>query len=192
MSTLCKEEYLEQVKNNMLLHFSRKDIHITLEDVNSFFESGVENGKTEEELYNELGNPKDFVHNLLYDRALDKFKYILFVYIISFSILCILFLLVYHYPTPLILCIPVIIFPVFVWYSFGSYCLLQIRNDSLNHHKSYIIYFFISLFIICAEQTFTVLLNINIRIVSSFMAKTYFLSSFFHNNISSRFTNHNL
>ena len=45
MQVTCKEDYLIQVKNAMLLHFAHKDICTALRDIDELFASGKEHGK---------------------------------------------------------------------------------------------------------------------------------------------------
>ena len=73
MQVTCKEDYLIQVKNAMLLHFAHKDICTALRDIDELFASGKEHGKTEAELCHELGRPKDFADHLVDTNDHDRF-----------------------------------------------------------------------------------------------------------------------
>lgn len=175
MSILYKDEYLEKLKNEMLFHFSRQDIHITLEDTSLFFESGMADGKTEAELCNELGTPKELAHGLSPDKFSNSFRYALpGIHIISCFILL---LLVFRYPGLLLSMIALTIIPISVWHMGGGCCLLQIRSDTAKHYKVYSLFLLISLMLIGTEQIFTVLLKNNISISIPIIKTTSYMSS---------------
>lgn len=175
MTILYKDEYLEKLKNKMLFHFSHRDIHITLEDTSSFFESGMTDGKTEAELCNELGDPKELAHSLLPDKSYNSFRYILLcVYIVSCLILC---LLVFHYPSPLLSIIILIIIPGSIWHLEGGCCLFQVRSDTARRYEVYLFYLIISLIIISAEQIFSILLKNNVNILPHVIKTTSYMAS---------------
>lgn len=178
---LNKEEYLLHVKNAMLLRFRHKDIYLTLEDLNLLFESGVEHGKTELELCDELGTPKDFINNLICENIHHKFIYTFFKYTIGIFTLCMVLLLLFYShtnnATPLFFGIPVTIIPIFLWYYFGVSYLYRIRKESVSHLKKYSIYFILSLLFIIVQQSFAILINSNLDAVRPFIRITYILSS---------------
>lgn len=175
MSILYKDEYLEKLKNEMLFHFSHQDIHITLEDTSLFFESGMADGKTEAELCNELGTPKELAHGLSPDKSSNSLRYaFLCIHIISCFILL---LLAFRYPGLLLSMISLIIIPISIWHLEGGCCLLQIRADTAKHYKAYSLFLLISLMIISTEQIFTILLKNNISISIPIIKATSYMSS---------------
>ena len=175
MNTSGKEEYLLKVKNTMLFHFSHKDIHTTLDDLNQIFESGKENGKTEGEIYNEFGVPKEFTHDLLQDSQ-DKFRGNLFRYIFSALILCVLTILAFCYQSQVLLCVLTVIVPGFIWNLLGGSCQYKIREESRKSLKRLSIYYILSFLIIVAEQVFVTLLNTNLDSMIPFGKIVYHLS----------------
>ena len=69
MNISKKEKYLKQVRDRMLFRHSHRDISSTLEDLNLYFESGTTDGRTEEELCDEFGDPQQFVCEISQDKA---------------------------------------------------------------------------------------------------------------------------
>ncbi len=175
MNTIGKEEYLLQVKNAMLFHFSRKDIHTTLEDLNQIFESGKENGKTEREIYNEFGEPKEFIHGLLQDSH-DKFMGNLFRYIFGALLLCVLTILTFYQRSQVLLCILTVILPGFIWNLLGGGCLYKIRTESERSLKRFYLYHILTFLIIAAEQVFITLVNTDMDRMAPFGKAVYNLS----------------
>lgn len=176
MNTIGKEEYLLQVKNAMLFHFSHKDIHTTLDDLNQIFESGKEDGKTEGEIYNEFGVPKEFIHGLLQDNH-DRFMGRLFGSIFGALILCAFIIFAFCQRSQVLLCILAVIVPGFIWYLLGGSCLRKIRTESERSLKRFCFYHIITFLMIVAEQVFITLLNTSLNEVKPFGKGVYCVSS---------------
>lgn len=60
-----KHEFLLQLRHFMTYRFSIRDIRDTLEDFNGFFDMGITEGKTEEELCLSFGHPKDITRQMM-------------------------------------------------------------------------------------------------------------------------------
>lgn len=182
MTVLNKEKYLLQVKNAMLLHFGHKDIYFTLEDLNLYFESGKKNNKTEEELYNEFGKPKEFVGELRHEKARDRFKIRLLIYIIGVIALLTVSYRMYDYRDftllrPSLMCIPPVIMSIFVWHFLGGRCMFKVKKESTGYLKKYGVFYMFSLTVVAMEQIYTVLLNKSVKIANSTILITYRLSN---------------
>lgn len=162
MNISKKEKYLEQVRNHMLFHYSHRDISSTLEDLNLYFESGTADGRTEEELCDEFGDPQQFVCEISQDKAPSRASfYLSAAYAIGCCILFVLGLHVVQDPSQLLCCIATAAIPVFLWYSFGGCSLLQLRNDTAKAHKAELLYFILASALVIAEQVFIVLIHYN-------------------------------
>ncbi len=59
-----KRDFLLQLRYYMTFRCSFREIRDTLEDFNGFFETGLSEGKTEEELCHSFGRPKEIVRQL--------------------------------------------------------------------------------------------------------------------------------
>lgn len=59
-----KKDFLMQLKHSMACRFSLKEIRDTLEDFNGFFEDGMQEGKTEEDLCLSFGAPREIVQKM--------------------------------------------------------------------------------------------------------------------------------
>lgn len=73
MNKSMQKDYLLQVKNKLLFHFTCEDIAVILEDLNQMFLSAEENGETEAEICSRLGRPHEFVEHLFQDHKDDRF-----------------------------------------------------------------------------------------------------------------------
>lgn len=177
MNCINKEEYLAQAKNAMLFHFSHKDIHVTLEDINLLFQSGEENQKDEKEFCNNLGSPKAFVGGLLQNVSHDHFAGRLAVYIVIGLILCAVTIYTMRYHSPILACIPVMIIPIFIWNLLGGSCLYEIRTESTKHLKRYIIYYILTLPFIVMQQIVVILINTKSEAVLPYIHTSYYLSN---------------
>jgi uncharacterized membrane protein len=62
-----KATFMRQLKEGLRFHFLKKDIQDILEDYESFFLSGLAEGKTEKEICDGLGNPSLIAAELLRD-----------------------------------------------------------------------------------------------------------------------------
>lgn len=183
MNILCQKDYTARVKNAMLLHFNHKEIRSTLKDINELFETGKEYGKTEKELCNELGNPKDFVSKLLHDEHHDKFAYNLFTYFIGALVICAVAAYIYKPLNPIYWCIFTVIVPAYIWHLCGGSCLFELQNGFAKHKIVYWILNAFALISVVVQQFFALLLNTSGKIRSSdtFMTclrLTYYLSMF--------------
>lgn len=176
MNRLSKENYLLQVKNAMLFHFSHKEINITLEDINLIFISGKETGKTEEDVYDELGLPKDFVRSLLQDKGHDRFKSNLIGNILIGFIICAITILILQHPNPILNCIPALIIPVFIWYTLGGNCLYRINLESKKYLKYNFLFYIFSFLIVFSQQLLEVLLKANNDLMISLTLSIYYVS----------------
>lgn len=59
-----KNTYLIAIRNAMFWHFSSSEIRDTMEELNMYFETAMQEGKTEQEIISEYGEPKEFVREL--------------------------------------------------------------------------------------------------------------------------------
>lgn len=64
-----KEKYITQVKKE--LHIPRKIKKEVLRDLNEIFISALENGETEQQVIDRLGNPKEFAENTAEQLEID-------------------------------------------------------------------------------------------------------------------------
>lgn len=176
MKHFCKENYLSQVKNAMLFHFNRKDIHITLEDLNLLFQSGEEKQKEEQDICDELGAPKIFVQGLLENVPHDHFAARLFAYTFIGLILCAITIFAIRHYSPILTCFSVISIPIFIWNLLGGSCLYEIRTEPTKHLKKYGIYYVFTFPFIAVEQIIVILLNTDIPMAQPYIFPTYYLS----------------
>lgn len=159
MHAISKRDYLIQVKNAMLFHFDNKDICNTLKDINELFVTGIEHGKSEEEICYELGSPKDFVIKLVEDSSYDRLSFKLFTYIIGILGICILTMYIFHSLNPIYWCALAIAVSIYIWKICGGSCLNGFFTN-LSHHKiEYVVYYLISVAIVTIQQIFTFQLN---------------------------------
>ena len=64
MHMKTKKDFLMQLKHSMACRFSLREIRDTLEDFNGFFEDGLQEGKTEEDLCLSFGTPREIVQKM--------------------------------------------------------------------------------------------------------------------------------
>lgn len=181
MSTLSQKDYLLQIKNSMLLHFSHKDIYSTLKDVNQLFASGKEYGKTEEELCDELGSPKDFVNSLLQDSGHDKLIGYLAAWFISVFAVCTFIVYVLVTRNILLGCIITVLIPIYTWYLCGGFCLQELQNRPSKLGAGVVVFNLFGLVFVVAQQWIVFLLNDLPRIIGSDILrncinKSYYIS----------------
>lgn len=179
MKFFHQKNYMAQVKNSMLLHFNHKDISSTLRDLNELFESGKYDGKTDVELYDELGSPKDLVNKLLHENHSNKFPYILFAYIASAFAICIFIAYIFNSTNPLCWCIPVVIVPIYIWHLCGVSCLYKFQNDYPNQKSLYIISVIVSFISVIMQQILVALLNTSEKMINSNTFKTCLFTSYY-------------
>lgn len=177
MNICTKEDYLEQVKNRMLFRCRHRDIRLTLEDLNLYFESGTADGRTEGNLCDELGSPAEFADDILQENALTRPRSVFAGYITGCLILCALGFQIVRYSDPLLSCLMVAILPFFLWHLLGGRCLFQIRKDTAGNHLKYMLYFVPAVAVSAAQQLVIALLYNNIRITSRTLLATYYLSA---------------
>lgn len=170
-----REQYLENVKNNMLFHCNQREIYLILEDLNSYFNSGIAEGKTEETLCGNLGSPAKLAADILHGKPNNRYRLIRIAHIVSLLLLCILGSYTVRYPNPLLSCIMVFIIPVFLWYSFGGYCLFQIRKDTTKISWQRILFSFASALMI-AQQLILILVCNKIITENNIVIATYYTS----------------
>lgn len=172
-----KEDYVEQVKNHMLLHCSRRDIRLTLEDLNLYFESGTADGRSEETLCDALGSPAKFTSDLLHDKTVIRLHPVFAVNVLNCLILFALVFWVVRYPDPLLFCVMTAVLPAFLWHSLGGRCLFQVRNDTTGNHRKYIPYFIAAAAIAAAQQIVVALLFNHVRVAYRVILTTHYLSA---------------
>ena len=159
MQVKCKEDYLIQVKNAMLLHFAHKDICTALRDIDELFASGKEHGKTEAELCHELGRPKDFADHLVDTNDHDRFFFNIVIDISSILAIGIFSVYIFSSLNPVYWGALTIAVSVLIWNLCGGFCLNGFFYDSIHHKKEYIVYCIISFIIAAFQQALTLLLN---------------------------------
>lgn len=177
-----KEQFLFRVKNAMLLYFPHREIRSTLEDLDEMFEAGKENGRSEEEICQDLGTPKDFVQTLLQEDGRDRSVRILRTYIAAVLLLCIALAAVYLYPNlqirPFLLCIPVILVPACVGYVCGGFCLCRQSWKAAGSLKKYVAYLILSLLIVIEEQVFTIWAHYDPEPLIPYALASYYIACF--------------
>lgn len=165
-----------QIKNHMLFHFNHKDICSTLNDINQFFEAGKEYGKTENELCNELGVPKELVTNLLKENICKKTNLILPVYTFIGILICVSITHIYNSLNPLFWCIPTVIIPTYIWHICGGMCLFEIQYERKNIN---VIFYIPIIFLIVLQQTIINLLHYSEQTAHLDKLKDYTLKTFY-------------
>lgn len=181
MKAQRKQDYLVKIRNSMLWRFSWKEIHLTLEDLDLLFNSGKEEGKSEEELCNEFGNPKEFVNNLYLEHKRSGFVSKFPLNIIGFLAIALIVLsvFIYYYNNSYISiiynCIPAIILPLFLWYLLGGNSMSRIHMNSNLHKKIYLIILSSSLIIMIMFQISEAIIVKNYQNIRSFAQLTQFI-----------------
>lgn len=64
-----REKYIKQVEKE--LHIPRKAKKEVIRDLNEIFASALENGETEQQVIDRLGNPKEFAENTAEQLGID-------------------------------------------------------------------------------------------------------------------------
>lgn len=175
MNICAKEDYLEQVKNRMLFHCSHRDIRLTLEDLNLYFESGQTEGRTEENLCGELGSPAEFAADLLQEKEIIRPRAAFAGCAAGSLILCILVFRLVRDPELPLSCLTAIL-PAFLCYSFGGRCLFQIRRDTVSNHRKSLLYLVSGAAVSAAQQFLITLVCNNASPAPRFLLATHFLS----------------
>lgn len=153
MKICSKEDYLAETKNRMLFRCNRREICTTLEDLNLYFESGAAEGKTDETLCQELESPEKMVQEILRERlARKESRPFPAAYLVCCGVLCILFLLALRYFSREYSCLAILLVPAFLWYSFGGFSLLQIREDTVRNHRGELLFLGISALFLLLHQ----------------------------------------
>ena len=145
MNKSMQKDYLLQVKNKLLFHFTCEDIAVILEDLNQMFLSAEENGETEAEICSRLGRPHEFVEHLFQDHKDDRF--------LSRAALCVLaangiaigtgelsnvyntFLLRYPGLPLLAWCLPAVFLTIFLWKASGGQSLYAFRQQKKRNQR---------------------------------------------------------
>ena len=179
----AKEKYLFQLKNAMLLYFTQKEICSTLEDLDSLFEAGKEDARTEEETCQNLGTPKEFVDTLLEEEGRARFSKRLKVYIAAGLLLCVSLAVLYTVEVdmelrPFLLCAPVILVPSFVGYICGGFCLYRPSWKRAGSLGKYILYLILSLLIVVVEQAFAIQFYYDYEPLVPYVPASYGLACF--------------
>lgn len=141
MKPQSQQTFLRRLKTSMLLQFSRKEICDVLEDYQSFFEAGKADGRSEEALCQEFGNPKDIVKSMMSQQSavLHDSHWFLTRNILKILLMILLFVLSLkaywiNYTSNhgiIYQCLPVLIVPLCLWYLLGGFSGLSLK------HKSY-------------------------------------------------------
>lgn len=124
-----KEKYLLAIKNAMFWHFSSSEIKETIEDINAYFESALQNGVSEKEVIKQYGDPKLFVREMrkqpdLIERN-RKQAILLKIVLLAIAILGVL-VSFDTYSTLLPICLFVIFSSMLVWFLAGNSCVIKI------------------------------------------------------------------
>lgn len=164
-----KTRYLLKIKNRMLFRFTREEIVHTIGDLKQMFESGKENGKTEEELCLELGEPGAFVNALMKEESFQhvpgfvKMLSILLGIGFIFGISSLFssfetFLSYGPFFTVFSYCLPVICIPLFAWHLSGGRCLYEFTPKLPITKKINLLIGIVTFLIVMMEQTVLFLL----------------------------------
>lgn len=139
MNMTTKNKYLLKLKNKMLFHFTAPAIAGTLADMNQIFDAAAEEGKTEEEVCRELGEPAELVQQMIEEDSLKSSfsNSRLFFLLLAVGVVAatgILWYMDYRglgitYETPYLWTLPALGIPAFLWYLSGSCCLYEFPHD---------------------------------------------------------------
>ena len=135
-----KEKYLLAIKNAMFWHFSSSEIKETIEDVNVYFESALQDGASEEEIIEQYGEPKMFVREMKKQPDLMEMKRKQAIFLkITLLIIVIFGMLVSFntYSTVLSVCFFVIFSSVLVWFLAGNSCVIKIIKLTEKKKKDF-------------------------------------------------------
>lgn len=185
MNIVCQRDYLTQVRNAMLLHFSHRETCTVLKDINEIFASGKEYGRTEEEMCDELGLPEEFVRNLRRDSRRDRFFGRIFSHISAILAIGAFFVCILAFWNPLCWCAPVIMIPVCAWYLCGGRCLYELhgglQNDTCapGYGRIHFICGVAALVLTIAQQGWVIALSAPERILSSDWLRVSFLAVYY-------------
>ena len=179
----AKERYLFQLKNAMLLYFTRKEIRSTLEDLDVLFEAGKEDGRTEEETCGNLGTPKEFVDTLLEEEGRARSSKRLKIYVAAGLLLGVALAVLYKWEVdmdlrPFLLCLAVILVPAFAGYICGGFCLYRPSWKKAGSLKKYIVYLILSLLIVVMEQAFAIQIYYDYKPLVPYVPASYNLAYF--------------
>lgn len=175
MNICTREDYLEQVKNRMLFRCSHRDIRLTLEDLNLYFESGKTEGRTESTLCDELGSPAEFAADLLQEKDVIRPRAAFAGCAAGSLILCILVFRLIRDPELPLSCLTAVI-PAFLCYSLGGRCLFQIRRDTASNHRRSLLYLVLGAAVSTAQQLLIAFVCNNARPDPRFLLATHYLS----------------
>lgn len=136
MNMTTKNKYLLKLKNKMLFNFTASAIAATLADMNQIFDAAAEEGKTEEEVCRELGEPAGLVQQMIEEDSLKSSfsNSRLFFLLLAVGVVAgtgILWYLDKHwalgitYDTPYLWTLPALAIPALLWYLSGSCCLYE-------------------------------------------------------------------
>ncbi len=174
MKTDFKEEYLVAIKNGMIFCSSHKFVDATLEDISSIIDSGIDDSKTEAEVYEDLGTSKMFVQALAENGMLNKSGKI-WSYV--FMIVCVSVMIFSFVNVDMrSALLATIFFPVLTWYMQGGRCLYRIKKDRLKNYKKYIPLLITILLVGDAEQIIVLLLGHDMIAEPSSLKNTYNIS----------------
>lgn len=159
-----KNKYLLKLKNKMLFNFTASAIAATLADMNQIFDAAAEEGKTEEEVCRELGEPAELVQQMIEEDSLKS----------SFSNSRLFFLLLavgvvagigilwyldhngfYDFVTrraPYLWTLPALGIPAFLWYLSGSCCLYEFPQEGKAGRIVNLLVFAVTLSCVVFEQ----------------------------------------
>lgn len=135
-----KNKYLLKLKNKMLFNFTASAIAATLADMNQIFDAAAEEGKTEEEVCRELGEPAGLVQQMIQEDSLKSSfsNSRLFFLLLAVGVVAgtgILWYLDKHwalgitYDTPYLWTLPALAIPALLWYLSGSCCLYEFPQN---------------------------------------------------------------
>lgn len=124
-----KENYIISIKNLMFWHFSSSEIKETLEDINGYFESALEEGISEKEVIERHGEPKLFVSEMRNQTDLEERKRrqaVLLKILLLASAMMGMLISFYAYSNVFSAFFFVIFSSALIWFLAGNSCMIKI------------------------------------------------------------------
>lgn len=153
-----REKYLIAIKNAMFWHFSSSEIKDTIEEIDTYFDSAINNGMTEAEIIEQYGKPDLIAKEMRNEQKLieKNRKKSVIIKDISLAGCIILSLLVYNvFSLEIASSIFVILGSVFIWFLAGNDCLIEILTNTKEKKAIYLKWQFLILFFVFILQLST-------------------------------------
>lgn len=155
-----REKYLIDIKNAMFWHFSSSDIKDTIEEINTYFDSAMNNGMTEDEIIEQYGKPYFIAKEMQSEQKLiqknrKKPVIIKYVGLTACIILCLLAFNVFS--LEFASSIFVVLSSVFIWFFTGNDCLIEVLTNTKEKKIIYLKWQFLILFLFLILQLSTLI-----------------------------------